>query len=101
MEEAGMTLFCRLSRKHYWCTPHRTADNRLMQVCYECGAERPARELHDEIFIERTAHAVAAAKVGLAKLSAQRIDDEPPQRVVNESRVAVGQGFARKFTLVK
>jgi hypothetical protein len=96
-----MTLFCRLSRKHYWCTPHRSANNRLIQVCYECGAERPARELHDEISAERVAHTVAAAKTGLARLSAQRIDDEPPQRLVNERRVAAGQGHARKFTLVK
>jgi hypothetical protein len=43
-----MSFFCRLTRRHYWCTPHRSADNRLVQVCYECGAERPARELHNE-----------------------------------------------------
>jgi len=94
-----MTLFCRLSRRHYWCTPHRSADNRLVQVCYECGAERPARELHDEIFTERVNHSIVAAKTGLARLSAERIDDEPPQRVISDRRIAVGQG--RKFTLVK
>lgn len=43
-----MSFFCRLTRRHYWCTPHRSADNRLVQVCYECGAERAARELHNE-----------------------------------------------------
>ena len=96
-----MTLFCRLSRKHYWCTPHRSADNQLVQVCYECGAERIARELHDELFTERVNHSIAAAKTGLARLSAQRIDDDPPQRVISEPRIAVGQGHARKFTLVK
>ena len=51
-----MTFFCRLSRRHYWCTPHRSEDQRLIQVCYECGAERPVRELHkesiDELFRE-------------------------------------------------
>jgi hypothetical protein len=26
---------------HYWGIPHpRTNDNRLIQTCYECGAER-------------------------------------------------------------
>lgn len=43
-----MSFFCRLSRRHYWCTPHRSEDHRLIQVCYECGAERPVRELHKE-----------------------------------------------------
>jgi hypothetical protein len=96
-----MILFCWLSRRHYWCTPHRSAENRLVQVCYECGAERPARELHDEIFTERVNHSLATAKSNLANLTAQRIDEEPPQRMISEARIAVGQGHARKFTLVK
>jgi len=26
---------------HYWGVPHpRVRDNRLIQICYECGAER-------------------------------------------------------------
>lgn len=29
---------------HYWGIPHpRTCDNRLIQVCYECGAEREVK----------------------------------------------------------
>ena len=96
-----MTLFCRLSRRHYWCTPHRSAENRLVQVCYECGAERPARELHDEMFTERVNHSLAAAKSSLATLTVQRIDEEPPQRMISDARIAVGQGHGRKFTLVK
>jgi hypothetical protein len=96
-----MTLFCRLSRRHYWCTPHRSAENRLVQVCYECGAERPARELHDEIHTERVNHSLAAAKSSLASLTVQRVDEEPSQRMISETRIAVGQGHARKFTLVK
>jgi hypothetical protein len=29
------------NHSHYWGVPHpRTIDNRLIQVCYECGAER-------------------------------------------------------------
>jgi hypothetical protein len=50
---SAMSFFCRLSRRHYWCTPHRSEDQRLIQVCYECGAERPVRELHKESFDER------------------------------------------------
>ena len=96
-----MTLFCRLTRKHYWCTPHRSAENRLVQVCYECGAERPARELHDELFTERVNHSLAAAKSSLASLTVQRADEESPQQMISETRIAVGQGHARKFTLVK
>jgi hypothetical protein len=48
-----MSFFCRLSRRHYWCTPHRSEDHKLVQVCYECGAERPVRELHLERIDER------------------------------------------------
>jgi hypothetical protein len=29
---------------HYWGIPHsRTLDNRLVQTCYECGAEREVK----------------------------------------------------------
>ena len=29
---------------HYWGIPHpRSADNRLIQTCYECGAEREVK----------------------------------------------------------
>jgi hypothetical protein len=29
------------SHSHYWGVPHpREADKRLIQTCYECGAER-------------------------------------------------------------
>lgn len=101
IEGIEMTFFCRLTRRHYWCTPHRSADNRLVQVCYECGAERPARELHDEMFTERVNHSLAVAKSSLASLTAKRIDEEPSQRMISEARIAVGQGHARKFTLVK
>jgi hypothetical protein len=96
-----MSIFCRLSRKHYWCIPHRSADNRLVQVCYECGAERPAREFHNEISGERFNKAVASARSDLMKMSSNRIDDEPPQRVTTQERIAVGQSRIRKFSLVK
>jgi hypothetical protein len=43
-----MSFFCRLSRKHYWSVPHRNDAKVLVHVCYECGAEREARELHKE-----------------------------------------------------
>jgi hypothetical protein len=34
---------------HYWGIPHtRSSDNRLIQTCYECGAEREVKiELRD------------------------------------------------------
>lgn len=32
------------NHSHYWGVPHpRTRDNRLVQVCYECGAEREVK----------------------------------------------------------
>ena len=43
-----MSFFCRLSRKHYWGIPHRNDEQLLVQVCYECGSEREAREIHKE-----------------------------------------------------
>jgi hypothetical protein len=96
-----MSFFCRLSRKHYWCIPHRSADNRLVQVCYECGAERPAREFHNEIAGERYNQAVASARSEMMRMSSRRIDDEPPQRMATQERIAVGEGRVRKFSLVK
>lgn len=36
------------SHRHYWGIPHeRSADKRIIQTCYECGAEREVKvELH-------------------------------------------------------
>lgn len=32
------------NHSHYWGIPHtRSADNRLIQICYECGAERKVK----------------------------------------------------------
>ncbi|HEX8089244.1 MAG TPA: hypothetical protein VF762_10350 [Blastocatellia bacterium] len=32
------------NHSHYWGVPHpRSTDNRLIQVCYECGAERKVK----------------------------------------------------------
>ena len=82
-----MTLFCKLSRKHYWCIPHRTEDHRLVQVCYECGAERPARELHNEVLP--------------AGLTARPIKNERPMRHRNDQAVGLGQPVLSHLTLVK
>jgi hypothetical protein len=53
-----MSFFCKLSRRHYWSIPHRSDDNQLVQVCYECGAERAVREIYKEVidltFVETT-----------------------------------------------
>lgn len=32
------------NHSHYWGVPHaRNRDNRLIQICYECGAEREVK----------------------------------------------------------
>ena len=94
-----MTLFCRLSGRHYWCTPHRSTDHRLIQVCYECGSERPARELANEVSTERASQTLAAAKLELSRLPAHALEIEPEP--VPHQAVAVGQGPPRKFSLIK
>ncbi len=96
-----MSFFCRLSRKHYWCTPHRSADGRLVQVCYECGSERPAREFHDDFASERLNHSLATAKTEAAKFSSLHLMEEPPRVLSGRERVAVGERRGWKFLLVK
>lgn len=96
-----MSFFCRLSRKHYWCTPHRSADKRLVQVCYECGAERPAREFHDDFAAERLNHSLASARTEAVKLSRRRVIDDASNSSVNTEQIAVGQTRARKFLIIK
>lgn len=95
-----MSLFCRLTRKHYWCTPHRSADRRLVQVCYECGAERPTPEIRDDFAIERFNHSLASARTEVAKLSAHLVEESAPTSASQE-RIAVGQGRTSKFVLIK
>jgi hypothetical protein len=88
-----MSIFCRLSRKHYWCTPHRSEDDRLIQVCYECGAERPARELN-----------LASRGAGSLKAYPRPVDEslaEPISHSRVREKVAVGERRARKFVIVK
>ena len=96
-----MSFFCRLSRKHYWCTPHRSADRRLVQVCYECGAERPVAGFQDDLANERFNHSLASAKTEAAKLSSSRAGEESPETSASQERIAVGQGRVSKFLLVK
>lgn len=97
-----MSFFCRLSRKHYWCTPHRSAAHgRLVQVCYECGSERPAREFHDDFAFERLNDRFAAAKAEVVEFSSYRVMEEPPKVSSGPERIAVGQNIGRKFLLVK
>src|ERR1041385_2062672 len=44
-EEKKMKLLAFLrNHAHYWGVPHpRALDNRLVQTCYECGAEREVK----------------------------------------------------------
>jgi hypothetical protein len=93
-----MSFLCRLSRKHYWCTPHRSADNRLVQVCYECGAERPASDLYNEVAAERFNKSLARARAEMVRLSEDSAGDRP---ITRREAVAVGQGRARKFSIIK
>jgi hypothetical protein len=96
-----MTLFCKLSRKHYWCIPHRSEDNRLVQVCYECGSERPARELHTEELPEGVHRTLATATIILTGVFAKPDKLERPQRRRSDQRVAIGQTAMNRLTLVK
>ena len=96
-----MTLFCKLSRKHYWCTPHRTEDRRLVQVCYECGAERPARELHTEGLAAGVDHVLAATSRNRVSVGNRPIKLERPTRHRNEQPVAMSQPALSRLTLVK
>jgi hypothetical protein len=98
-----MSIFCRLSRRHYWCTPHRSADNQLVQVCYECGAERPVREIHNDFTVEKS-------DIGLAVYRNEskaypRVIEEAPEAVMDRAlppeRIAVGEKRVRKFAVVK
>jgi hypothetical protein len=73
----------------------------LVQVCYECGAERPAREINDDFATERFNLSRAAAKAEVVKLSTQRVIEDFPTQAASQERIAVGQGRARKFSLVK
>jgi hypothetical protein len=95
-----MSFFCRLRGKHYWATPHRSADKGLVQVCYECGAERPASALYNEVAAERYNRSVASAKAEMAKLSA-RSTAEPEQTRATREPIAVGERRTTRFMLIK
>lgn len=86
-----MSLFCRLLRKHYWGAPHREADNRLVQVCYECGAERPASDLYNEVSLW---HSFDSRRSALDAVATGQLAEEP---VV----VVVPPDFKANLSLVK
>jgi hypothetical protein len=66
-----MSLFCKLSRRHYWSIPHRSDDNQLVQACYECGAERAVVEVYKEVidlnFVDPTKAKSANSKQSFIK----------------------------------
>jgi hypothetical protein len=42
------------NHRHYWGIPHdRPSDHRLIQTCYECGAEREIKVNLRPLWIER------------------------------------------------
>jgi len=89
-----MSFFCRLSGRHYWCTPHRSSDRRkLIQVCYECGAERPVLDLVDDLAVERLNQSLAAARSQMGRASG-RIDDASRDQIA-------ANGGSRKLALIK
>jgi hypothetical protein len=92
-----MTLFCKLSRKHYWCTPHRSEDKRLVQVCYECGAERQARELHTEKLPDGVHRAMPKTTNDLTRAVGRSARAERPPR----PQIAIGPVALSRLTLVK
>ena len=92
-----MSFFCRLSRRHYWCTPHRSADRRLVQVCYECGAERPAHDFQDDLATERLNQSIISARTEVGKLGR----DQSLGSAVDQEPIAVGQRSTLRFLLVK
>ena len=66
-EEKKMKLLAFLrNHAHYWGVPHpRALDNRLVQTCYDCGAEREVKiELrpapYDQITLPITDDHIAA-----------------------------------------
>jgi len=92
-----MSLFCRLSGRHYWCVPHRSQDNYLVQVCYECGAERAARELHDDFATERLNHSISSGKAEAARLASRAAPGAPSTTQAQ----AVGQTALGRLSLIK
>jgi len=72
----------------------------LVQVCYECGSERPAYEIKDDFAAERFNHSLNSARAQAVKLSSPRFDDSADSST-SEERIAVGQRRTRKFLLVK
>jgi NMD protein affecting ribosome stability and mRNA decay len=96
-----MKLFCRLSRKHYWSTPHRSTENRLVQMCYECGAERTLNGFEDNGATERLNEMLASARNDLAKMRAERRYQSPQTQIETVETIRTGTGPLRILSLVK
>ncbi|HKG20263.1 MAG TPA: hypothetical protein VKC34_00075 [Blastocatellia bacterium] len=92
-----MSIFCRLLRKHYWGTPHRASGDRLVQVCYECGAERPASDLYKEV---AHWHSCEPRTGRMNKVIKRQLAEEPVAVVVSTGQV-VGSEFKGNLSLVK
>ncbi|HJQ24020.1 MAG TPA: hypothetical protein VKA60_08905 [Blastocatellia bacterium] len=68
-----------------------------MQVCYECGAERAARELHTEQLPDGVHRTQTTATNNLTHVVARSPKVEMPQH----TRMAIGQAALSRLTLVK
>ncbi len=96
-----MKLFCRLSRKHYWLTPHRSTDNRLVQMCYECGAERTLNGFEDNGATERLNEMLASARTDLAKMSSERRYQSSQTQIETVEPIRASDVRLRVLSLVK
>lgn len=92
-----MSIFCRLLRKHYWGTPHRESNNKLIQVCYECGAERPASDLYNEVSLWNS---FESRRADLNEIAAGQRAGEPMVVVVAPVRVSAAD-YKGSLSLVK
>jgi hypothetical protein len=72
-----------------------------VQVCYECGAERAARELHTEELPEGVHRTLATATTNLTSIGAKAAGRERSARWRSDQRVAIGQTALSRLTLVK
>jgi len=73
----------------------------LIQVCYECGAERLASELSNEISNEWLKQSIASAKAELANLPTKHSAERSATRPASPEPVAVGQRATGKLFVVK
>ncbi|HSE97722.1 MAG TPA: hypothetical protein VLD57_05580, partial [Blastocatellia bacterium] len=66
-----------------------------------CGAERPARELHNEPMPEWSVSSINAPQISKARLVARPVEEPDAARGARAEQIVVAQGQTRKLALVK